>query len=168
MPTVEAIARKEKPKFARHIDLGDLIGAGHVGLMQAAERYSPASGKNFSAFAWFRIRGAIIDSQKRRTYREEQNDSLERIAERHEGWLPPELDKDQSALPDERAAQAQISERMDAAVESMSPRDKKILLARLAGEPRATTARKLGISMSRVEELWVDIQWKVGVIVRGE
>lgn len=168
MQTVESIARKERSKFAKHIDVQDLIGAGYVGLMQAAERYNPASGKNFSAFAWFRIRGAIIDSQKRRSYREEQNDSIERIAEMYDGWLPADLDRDRGALPDDLAARAQIAERMAAAIESLGPRDQKILRARLAGEPRAKTAKALGIRMSRVEELWGEIQWRVGVIVRGE
>lgn len=39
----------------------DYISAAYVGLLEAAERYDPASGHEFRHFAFFRIRGAIID-----------------------------------------------------------------------------------------------------------
>jgi RNA polymerase sigma factor (sigma-70 family) len=51
-------------------DLDDLISEGNIGLIQAATRYRPSAHNRtpFSAFARPRIRGAIIDSVRRRRY----------------------------------------------------------------------------------------------------
>lgn len=51
-------------------DLDDLISEGTVGLIQAATRYRPNANNRtpFSAFARKRIRGAIMDSVRRRRY----------------------------------------------------------------------------------------------------
>lgn len=52
--------------------LDDLIAEGNIGLIQAATRYRPRthSGTPFSAYARKRIRGAIMDSVRRRHYAE--------------------------------------------------------------------------------------------------
>ena len=42
-------------------ELGDLIGAGTLGLMQAIEGFDPSRGLAFSTYAMPRIRGAILD-----------------------------------------------------------------------------------------------------------
>ena len=39
----------------------DLIGAGALGLVEAAHRYDPSAGVKFTTFAYPRVRGAIID-----------------------------------------------------------------------------------------------------------
>jgi RNA polymerase sigma factor for flagellar operon FliA len=46
----------------------DLVGAGYLGLVEAAERYDPKSEVPFSTFAFLRIRGAIIDSIREGSY----------------------------------------------------------------------------------------------------
>jgi len=60
------------------IPFEDLIQSGYVGLIQAASNphYDPAQG-SFARFAYLRIRGAIIDANKRQAYREELHDSLD-------------------------------------------------------------------------------------------
>jgi len=40
----------------------DLVSAGYLGLVEAAERYDKAAGKEFRSYAFLRIRGSIIDS----------------------------------------------------------------------------------------------------------
>lgn len=42
----------------------DLVHIGTVGLMEAARRYDPARGYQFSTFAYYRIRGAILDGMR--------------------------------------------------------------------------------------------------------
>lgn len=79
VPIVKRIARTESRKFAAHLDLRDLVQSGMVGLLEASDRYRPGRGGGFPQFAYFRIRGAIIDANKRRAYREELNDSLDRL-----------------------------------------------------------------------------------------
>jgi RNA polymerase sigma factor for flagellar operon FliA len=41
--------------------LDDLMGYGHLGLVQAADRFRPGQGLEFGTFAWPRIQGAIVD-----------------------------------------------------------------------------------------------------------
>jgi RNA polymerase sigma factor for flagellar operon FliA len=65
IPTVRKIAREQHRVFS-HVELEDLVQTGYVGLMQAVDRFQPGSG-DFAPFAWFRIRGAIVDSCKRRS-----------------------------------------------------------------------------------------------------
>lgn len=64
---IEPIARRLARTLPRTFALEDLIGAGRVGLLEAARRYSPADhgGAPFSAYARPRIRGAILDSVRR-------------------------------------------------------------------------------------------------------
>jgi RNA polymerase sigma factor for flagellar operon FliA len=43
------------------LDTDDLIAAGMVGLVEAIDRFDPAAGAKFETFAYFRIRGAVLD-----------------------------------------------------------------------------------------------------------
>ncbi len=43
------------------IDMNDLIEAGIIGLIDAAEKFDPSKQSKFSSYAKFRIRGAIMD-----------------------------------------------------------------------------------------------------------
>ncbi len=58
---VLAIARGIHRSFPSYIELDDLIGYGQVGLAQAARDFDPSRGHQFSTFAYYRIRGAILD-----------------------------------------------------------------------------------------------------------
>lgn len=52
-------------KQVSHASLEELRSAGFEGLVRAAQRYDPASGVPFRAFAHHRIRGAMIDAARR-------------------------------------------------------------------------------------------------------
>lgn len=58
---VRAIARGIHRSLPRFIELDDLIGYGQLGLTQAAREFDPDRGIQFSTFAYYRIRGAILD-----------------------------------------------------------------------------------------------------------
>jgi RNA polymerase sigma factor for flagellar operon FliA len=58
---VRAIARGVHRSFPSYIELDDLIGYGQLGLAQAARDFDPHRGIQFSTFAYYRIRGAILD-----------------------------------------------------------------------------------------------------------
>ncbi|HEX6533245.1 MAG TPA: FliA/WhiG family RNA polymerase sigma factor [Gemmatimonadaceae bacterium] len=62
---VHAIARRIHGGLGRALDLGDLVGAGTLGLIEAFDRFDPARGLAFSTFAVPRIRGAILDEVRR-------------------------------------------------------------------------------------------------------
>jgi len=58
---VKHIAHSVENSLPVHVDGGDLIQAGTLGLIGAAERYKPTYSVKFSSYAKLRIRGAILD-----------------------------------------------------------------------------------------------------------
>jgi RNA polymerase sigma factor for flagellar operon FliA len=62
MPQVHYIARRIRERLPRHIALEDLIHAGVLGLIDALNKYDQSKHVQFSSYAKFRIRGAILDS----------------------------------------------------------------------------------------------------------
>ena len=59
------IARSFQKRLPASVDFDDLVGAGNLGLVEAARRFNPAQGASFATFAQHRIRGAITDSLRR-------------------------------------------------------------------------------------------------------
>ncbi|MGI8792285.1 MAG: sigma-70 family RNA polymerase sigma factor [Acidimicrobiales bacterium] len=59
---VGAISRQLAGNFPRHVDREELILAGQIGLVEAADRYDPSLGIPFKHYAAQRIRGAMLDS----------------------------------------------------------------------------------------------------------
>lgn len=65
---VRSLAMKLKAQLDVTCELDDLIAFGNQGLVQAAGRYDPARGAQFQTFAYYRIRGAIIDGIRAMAY----------------------------------------------------------------------------------------------------
>lgn len=65
---VKAIARGIHRSFPSFIELDDLIGYGQLGLAQAARDFDAERGIQFSTFAYYRIRGAILDGANQMTW----------------------------------------------------------------------------------------------------
>lgn len=62
LPQVRYIARRIHDRLPRHVPLEDLIHAGVVGLIDALSKFDQSKHVQFSSYAKFRIRGAILDS----------------------------------------------------------------------------------------------------------
>lgn len=65
-PDALALVRVEAHRIAGlmapdTIELDDLVGYGHLGLVEAQSRYDPSRGVDFEIYARHRIRGAIFD-----------------------------------------------------------------------------------------------------------
>src|SRR3954452_10698642 len=58
---VQAIAAKLKRTLGRTIDFEDLVAYGTKGLLEAAKRFDPSQGASFTTFAYYRVRGAMLD-----------------------------------------------------------------------------------------------------------
>jgi RNA polymerase sigma factor for flagellar operon FliA len=58
---VTHIARDFRKRLPSSVDFDDLVGAGNVGLVEAARRFQTNTGASFATFARHRIRGAIAD-----------------------------------------------------------------------------------------------------------
>jgi len=96
---VKIIAYQVAVNLPPHIDVGDLIGAGMVGLLEAIDRFDAGRGVQFNTYASIRVRGAMLDELRSmdwmtRSMRDKSN-SLERAygeVERRTG-RPAETDE---------------------------------------------------------------------------
>ncbi len=61
LPLVRRMAYRMVRRLPPNVDVGDLIGAGHEGLLKAVESYDPERHDRFESYAELRIRGAILD-----------------------------------------------------------------------------------------------------------
>ena len=62
---VKRIAWHLKARLPASVEIGDLIQAGMIGLLEAAKNYVPARNSSFEAYASLRIRGAMLDEMRR-------------------------------------------------------------------------------------------------------
>jgi RNA polymerase sigma factor (sigma-70 family) len=83
IPLVRSIALRVAQSLPPSFDLDDLIAEGNLALIKCATRYKPGAhdGTPFSAFARHRVRGAILDSVRRRHYSENTRPSIDEEAE---------------------------------------------------------------------------------------
>jgi RNA polymerase sigma factor for flagellar operon FliA len=58
---VRSIAWKIHQRLPASVDLDDLVSCGQVGLAEAARDFDPDRGGQFTTFAWYRVRGSILD-----------------------------------------------------------------------------------------------------------
>lgn len=65
---VHHVARQLARRLHDKVELGELVSAGAIGLMQAAASYQPARGLTFSTYAVPRIRGSILDELRRQDH----------------------------------------------------------------------------------------------------
>jgi RNA polymerase sigma factor FliA len=62
LPLVKAIAARVKTNLPVHVDFDDLVHAGIMGLIDAANKFNSDKRVAFPSYAKHRIRGAILDS----------------------------------------------------------------------------------------------------------
>jgi RNA polymerase sigma factor for flagellar operon FliA len=62
LPQVHFIASRILERLPQQVDLGDLVQAGVIGLIDAYRNFDHTRNTQFKTFARFRIRGAILDS----------------------------------------------------------------------------------------------------------
>ena len=167
MAEVQRIAKRVRLMFTHHIPLEDLEQSGYLGLVSAANTYDPRVGA-FPAYAYWRIRGEMIDSQKRRTFREAANLSLHGIAQEHDGWLPPELDTCPRPLQDVEVEREQIHSILQRAISALPELEQRVLRGNLAGHSLTRTAGEMGRSLTWTRAKLAEARDAVGVVVRGE
>jgi RNA polymerase sigma factor FliA len=55
------------PRIRGHVAFDEVLALAAAGLAEAAVRFDPARGASFATFAWYRVRGTIIDGLRRST-----------------------------------------------------------------------------------------------------
>jgi RNA polymerase sigma factor (sigma-70 family) len=140
---VGPIARSVALGLPRSFDVDDLEAEGFMGLLSAATRYRPGvhAGTPFSAFARSRIRGAMLDSVRRRHW--------------EESTRPPIPRKMQVAYIDdfrERLDDGMLRKRLRSAIERLTARQRAVLGAYYAEncESFASAGELLGLSEADV------------------
>jgi len=58
---VRAIAWKTHQRLPRSVELDDLVAYGQIGLLEAIAAFDATRGRKFTTYAWYRIRGAMLD-----------------------------------------------------------------------------------------------------------
>jgi len=114
---VRSIAAKLKRRLGKTMEPGDLVGYGTQGLIEAAKKFDPKQGTAFSAFAHYRIRGAIFDGMRRMGWYSRSDYARFRAEERANEYM---------------AASAEREAGEKAANPSRSPQDKSEVLEDIA------------------------------------
>jgi len=97
LPLVQSIARKLKAQITARIDFDDLIGYGSKGLIEAAERFDPKHGVAFTTFAYYRIRGAMLDGLRTMGWYSRADYARYRAEERANEYLQNQSDREGAA-----------------------------------------------------------------------
>jgi RNA polymerase sigma factor FliA len=62
LPLVKRVVHRLSGRLPKDVDLKEMLNSGIIGLVDALEKFDPSHETNFSTYAQFRIRGAILDS----------------------------------------------------------------------------------------------------------
>ena len=146
MPEVQRIARRVLRIFTHHIDIEELVQSGYVGLVSAANTYDPRAGK-FEPYAYWRMRGEMIDSQKRRAFREAMY-SKEGFGAGADGWLPPAISTDPRPRADAVVEREQLHRLLHEAIAELPPPERHVIDRHLAGDSLGAIARASGRSLT--------------------
>ena len=64
-PKVKYLALRLKAKLPQSVELGELVSAGTLGLMESFGKFDPSMGNKFETYAENRIRGAMLDDLRK-------------------------------------------------------------------------------------------------------
>jgi len=95
-PYVRSIAAGVCRQFRAQLDLDEIMAYGHMGLLEAAERFNPSLGANFLTFAHYRIKGAMFDGLRKMGILS-SSESTALNAERSNAYLSNLSDRDGGA-----------------------------------------------------------------------
>src|SRR5438105_1748860 len=97
LPLVQSVARKLKAQISARVEFDDLIGYGSKGLIEAAERFDPKHGVAFTTFAYYRIRGAMLDGLRTMGWYSRADYARYRAEERANQYLQNQSDREGAA-----------------------------------------------------------------------
>lgn len=98
VPQVRALARRLAARSGGNVEIEELVGAGTVGLVDAATRFDPERGIPFESFVQARVHGAMQDAMRAGDYlgrRSRQRERRANEAERKLRLVVPEPDAEQ-------------------------------------------------------------------------
>ena len=191
---VRKIASQTRSRYRLSIDLDELEAAGYQGLVEAGEAFDPNRGTAFSTFAYYRIRGAILDTcrslglirrqyRKRAQFDEAANSVLAESASpsgQHGSWITQSLDNLAVAFelsehgplgesPERRTSQKQLGQRLRQAMTQLSEQERRILEQYYFEERRMREiAEELDVSVSWVSRVHRRLLGKLRPLLLGQ
>ncbi len=99
---VRSIATKVRAQLDLNCELDDLVAFGNQGLIEAIQRFDPTRGVQLNTFAYYRIRGAVVDGVRRMAYMPARIHRKLREAEAMDLALEP-MGESRAASPEARA-----------------------------------------------------------------
>lgn len=112
----EALVRKLAMRIRAQLDLSvsdeDLVAYGFRGLLEARQRFDPTRGVLFGTFAYYRVRGAILDGVRTMAYLPRKVHAHRRSAEALDR-LAESVAFDRAARPSERSDVGSTLEAID-------------------------------------------------------
>lgn len=94
LPYVKRIVQRIAIHLPASVEIDDLLSAGIIGLIQAAERYDPSRDNKFIAYATFRIRGAVLSELRSMDFLSKSNRRKAREIENTHLILEKKLGRD--------------------------------------------------------------------------
>ena len=156
LPLVRHIAARVLPKG--RADLDDLVSAGTIALIEAADRYDPKRRVSFATFAYPRIRGAIIDELPKLVESGTARDGratplslqapVATDAGRAASWVDVTVDR---SMPEPQRS-AELSELLHA-IHELPERERELLALAVAGSSLGEIARMSGCSEARISQV---------------
>lgn len=109
---VRTIASKVRAQMDLTCELDDLIAFGTQGLIEAASRFDESRGVQFNTFAYYRIRGAVIDGVRQMAYLPRRIHQKVRAAEAQD-QITEQLGAAHAAAPETRGDAQQAAQAID-------------------------------------------------------
>ena len=147
LPLVHGVAYRLRRQI-RCVEVEDLVSAGTVGLIEAADRFIPERGVTFASFAYKRIRGAMLDEVRHQ--RVPAQFSLESASDDEHALKLIEVTEDPNSPSAPRRAELH---ELVAAVGVLPESERVIVTLRLGGYRLHEIASVYGCSDSRVSQL---------------
>lgn len=94
---VNGIAGKLRRTLGAYVDMDEMVALGRHGLVEAADRFDPTQGVSFTTFAFYRIRGAILDGMRKGSMESKANRARQRAELRSNDLLQSEAQRDAAA-----------------------------------------------------------------------
>ena len=147
------------------VEIDDLVSAGTIGLIEAAERYDSKRGASFATFAYRRIRGAIIDEMRRcgtetMSRRDADTELLSLSAPLSDARDLTLIDVTVNWSCPEPDAHALLGELLGA-IRGLPDREREMLRLSVTGHTAVEIAELHGCSESRVSQILVQARLRL-------
>jgi RNA polymerase sigma factor (sigma-70 family) len=165
LPLVRSIVYSLRPRFAT-AEVDDLVSAGTVGLIEAADRFDARRGVPFANFAYSRVKGAVVDELRRLS--EGRRNAVSGAT--FEVSLQAPIDGDRrltfiDVIPDPQSpapeSAAEFGEVVDA-ISMLPSREREMLGLYTAGHTVAEIAASQGCSESRASQIVLQARLRLG------